>query len=88
MQVDKVDDERQIQAPNPGLLILHYFQQLFLFFLIEICIDDSIKKTFPTINIMNSYYMVQKVAAKEVNISKILQEFLKNFLLFSHLLFT
>ena len=70
MQVDKVDDERAIQAPNPGLLIFHYFQQLFLFLLIEICIDESIKKTFPTINIMNSYYMVQKVAIKEVNFSK------------------
>ena len=37
---------------------------------IEILIDESIKRTFSVISFINNYYMVQKVADKEVSLAQ------------------
>jgi hypothetical protein len=67
MQVDKVDEERAIQSLIPGMnKISISIGFVCFFFRIEICIDESIKKTFSVLSFMTNYCMVQKIADKKV----------------------
>ena len=65
----EVDEERTTQTAHAGTPVKHPRVSILrvLFPLsIEIIIDDSIKRTFSVISFITHYYMVQKVARKEV----------------------
>ncbi len=66
MQVDRVDDERQIQSPIPGRKNISYMFIFHWLYSIEIFIDESIRKTFSVISFVSNHYMVQKVTDREV----------------------
>lgn len=78
MQVDRVDEERQIQSQQPGRINWQKKNEYFIYSIsiLEILMDESIKKTFSISSLVPTYYMVEKIANREVRFDRSFERFL------------